>query len=63
MFLRRTKDVRYLIVITSIILSSICAKAAEVADATGRTIKIPDKVERIMAAGPPASRTGRREIR
>jgi iron complex transport system substrate-binding protein len=55
MLLRRTKDVRYLIVITSIILSSICAKAAEVADATGRTIKIPDKVERIMAAGPPAS--------
>jgi iron complex transport system substrate-binding protein len=55
MFLGRTKDVRYLVVIASIILSSLSARAAEVADATGRTVKIPDRVERVMAAGPPAS--------
>jgi iron complex transport system substrate-binding protein len=29
--------------------------SAAVSDATGRTVKIPDKVERVMAAGPPAS--------
>jgi iron complex transport system substrate-binding protein len=31
------------------------ARAATVTDATGRAIAIPDKVERIFAAGPPAS--------
>jgi iron complex transport system substrate-binding protein len=31
------------------------ARAATVTDATGREITIPDKVERIFAAGPPAS--------
>jgi len=31
------------------------ARAATVTDATGRAIVIPDKVERIFAAGPPAS--------
>ena len=31
------------------------ARAATVIDATGRAIIIPDKVERIFAAGPPAA--------
>ena len=31
------------------------ARAATVTDATGRPIIIPDKVERIFAAGPPAA--------
>ena len=31
------------------------ARAATVTDATGRAIAIPDKVEHIFAAGPPAS--------
>src|ERR1700735_5877953 len=31
------------------------ARAATVTDATGRAITIPDKVERIFAAGPPAA--------
>jgi iron complex transport system substrate-binding protein len=31
------------------------ARAATVTDATGRSIALPDKVERIFAAGPPAS--------
>jgi iron complex transport system substrate-binding protein len=31
------------------------ARAANLTDAAGRTIVIPDKVERIFAAGPPAS--------
>jgi iron complex transport system substrate-binding protein len=30
-------------------------EAAEIADATGRTITLPDRVERVMAAGPPAA--------
>ena len=31
------------------------ARAASVTDAAGRAITIPDKVERIFAAGPPAA--------
>ena len=31
------------------------ARAATVTDATGRAIIIPEKVERIFAAGPPAA--------
>lgn len=36
-------------------LSPRLARAATVGDATGRAIAIPDKVERIFAAGPPAA--------
>jgi iron complex transport system substrate-binding protein len=37
------------------LLTPRLASAATVTDATGRVIAIPDKVERIFAAGPPAS--------
>jgi iron complex transport system substrate-binding protein len=55
MLFMKTKILCYLIVLSS--LSSLAATswAAEVADATGRTVKIPDKIDRVMAAGPPAS--------
>jgi len=38
------------------ILSAFCtALAAEVTDATGRTVTIPDHIERVLPAGPPAA--------
>lgn len=46
---------RYLAVFALFIASVMPARAAELADATRRSVKIPDKVERVMAAGPPAS--------
>jgi iron complex transport system substrate-binding protein len=47
--------VRYLFVSLSLLLSSLCCQAADVKDATGRSVTVPDKVERVMQAGPPAS--------
>jgi iron complex transport system substrate-binding protein len=47
--------VRYLIVFSSLFVSSICAGAAEIKDATGRTVTVPDRVERLMASGPTAA--------
>ena len=41
-----------------ILLVSLLARplaAAEVEDATGRKVKVPDRIERVMAAGPPAT--------
>lgn len=55
MLFKSKKITRYLIVLASFSGFIVPSLAAEVADATGRTIKIPDKIERVMAAGPPAS--------
>jgi iron complex transport system substrate-binding protein len=46
---------RYIIVLAWIIASSGLAHAAEVKDATGRIVTVPDRVERIMASGPTAA--------
>ena len=37
------------------VLAQRVARAATVIDATGRAITIPEKVQRIFAAGPPAA--------
>src|ERR1700727_1871960 len=34
---------------------SVVARGAEIEDSSGRLVTIPDRVERVMAAGPPAS--------
>lgn len=46
---------RYLIVFVSLLVSVGGARGAEVKDATGRMVAVPDRVERIMAAGPTAA--------
>ena len=38
-----------------LLLWSGLASAAEVTDATGRTVQIPDRVQRVLPAGPPAA--------
>jgi iron complex transport system substrate-binding protein len=50
-----SKTVRYLVVVASLFASSLGAGAADVKDATGRTVAVPDKVERLMASGPTAA--------
>src|SRR5882762_11852923 len=55
MFPKRTSVVRYLIVLSSFLMIFQSCQAAGIADATGRTVAIPDRVERIMAAGPNAA--------
>jgi len=55
MLFMKKKILCYLIVLSSLSSLTATSWAAEVADATGRTIKIPDKIDRVMAAGPPAS--------
>src|SRR5580700_10855701 len=42
-----------LFVIAMVSLASGTLWAAEIEDATGRRIAVPDRVERVMAAGPP----------
>ena len=44
-----------LFVIVMVSLVSGTLWAAEIEDATGRRIAVPDRVERVMAAGPPAT--------
>src|SRR5580704_16931844 len=46
---------RLLTGLSATLFSPRVARAATVTDATGRAIAIPDKVERIFAAGPPAA--------
>jgi iron complex transport system substrate-binding protein len=44
--------------IQTLVLTLFCvppALAAAVTDATGRTVEVPDRVERVLAAGPPAA--------
>ena len=46
---------RYLFGISILLSSLTSALAADVKDATGRIVTVPDRVERIMAAGPTAA--------
>ena len=46
---------RYLFVISKLLLSVACAGAAEIKDATGRSVTVPDRVERLIASGPAAA--------
>jgi iron complex transport system substrate-binding protein len=41
--------------LSATLLAPRLARAASVTDSVGRTITIPDKVERVFAAGPPAA--------
>src|SRR6185503_17114483 len=44
-----------LAVILTLLLAATVADARTVADSAGRKVEVPDKVERVFAAGPPAS--------
>src|SRR5579863_2176794 len=44
-----------LFVIAMVSVLAWTAGAAEIEDATGRKVAVPDRVERVMAAGPPAT--------
>jgi ABC-type Fe3+-hydroxamate transport system substrate-binding protein len=46
---------RYPIAIMGLLLAGTGADAAGVRDATGRMVTVPDRVERVMAAGPAAA--------
>ena len=46
---------RYLFVLAWLLLGIVGAQAADIKDATGRIVTVPDKVERVMAAGPTAA--------
>ena len=46
---------RYLIALACLFLTAPWSRAADVKDATGRTVTVPDTVMRVMPAGPPAS--------
>lgn len=46
---------RYLVAFPILLMSGVVAFAADIVDATGRTVTVPDRVERVMASGPPAS--------
>ncbi|MCW5709341.1 iron ABC transporter substrate-binding protein [Shinella sp.] len=46
---------RCVLVIIALLASFLPAMARTITDAAGRVVEIPDKVERVLAAGPPAS--------
>lgn len=46
---------RPLVLFLALLLSCLPAAARTVTDAAGRVVEIPDRVERVLAAGPPAS--------
>jgi iron complex transport system substrate-binding protein len=50
-----SKVVRYPIAIVGLLLAGTAAGAVDVQDATGRMVTVPDRVERVMAAGPAAA--------
>jgi iron complex transport system substrate-binding protein len=50
-----SKVVRYLFAMMGLLVGFTCAHTADVKDATGRTVMVPDRVERVMAAGPTAA--------
>ena len=52
---RRMKLARMSAVVAVLLFLAQDATARDVQDATGRTLKVPDVVERIFAAGPPAA--------
>jgi iron complex transport system substrate-binding protein len=47
--------VRYLAVLSFILAYASTAEAAQFQDATGRTVTVPDRVERVLASGPTAA--------
>jgi len=46
---------RCVVVFVALLLSFLPASARSITDAAGRVVEIPDRVERVLAAGPPAS--------
>jgi iron complex transport system substrate-binding protein len=46
---------RSLFALLAAVLASGTAFAAEITDSAGRTVEVPDRVERVFAAGPPAA--------
>ncbi|MBN9030961.1 MAG: iron ABC transporter substrate-binding protein [Rhizobiales bacterium 63-7] len=46
---------RSVVVLVALLLSFLPAAARSITDAAGRVVEIPDRVERVLAAGPPAS--------
>ncbi len=46
---------RCVVVIIALVASIVPAAARSITDAAGRVVEIPNKVERVLAAGPPAS--------
>jgi iron complex transport system substrate-binding protein len=46
---------RHLLFLLVLVLQSLPARTAEIADATGRSVQIPDRPVRILPAGPPAA--------
>jgi iron complex transport system substrate-binding protein len=46
---------QYLLVLSIVFLTSMQLEAGEIKDATGRTVVVPDRIERVMAAGPNAA--------
>jgi len=46
---------RSFVALIALLLSFLPAAARSITDAAGRVVEIPDKVERVLAAGPPAS--------
>ena len=46
---------RQFLIVAVLSLLSVVARGAEIEDPTGRLVTIPDRVSRVMAAGPPAS--------
>ena len=46
---------RHLLCMLLLVLQPLAARTAEIADATGRSVQIPDRPVRILPAGPPAA--------
>ena len=46
---------RQFLIVAVLSLLSVVARGAEIEDSSGRVVAIPDRVTRVMAAGPPAS--------
>jgi len=44
-----------LLILIAALLTALPAMAASITDSAGRTVEVPDKVERLYASGPPAS--------
>jgi hypothetical protein len=51
-----SKIVRYLFVLLSLLVSTTCCHPADIKDATGRIVTVPEQVSRVLAAGPTAAR-------
>src|SRR5262249_31845947 len=47
---------RQFLIVAVLSLFSVVARGAEIEDSAGRLVTVPDRVARVMAAGPPASR-------